>query len=38
MMKENLPNMAKELEMQVQEAQDPKEVGPEEEHTNAHHH
>ena len=33
----NFPNLAKELDMQVQEAQSPKEVGPKEEHTKAHH-
>ena len=27
-MKENFPNLAKEIDMQVQEAQSPKEVGP----------
>ena len=37
-MKENFPNLAKEIDFQeVQEAQNPKEVGPEEEHTEAHH-
>ena len=41
-MKENLPNLAKEIEFQeVQEAQraslGPKEVGPKEKHTKAHH-
>ena len=37
-MKENFLNLAKELDFQeVQEAQSPKEVGPEEEHTKAHH-
>ena len=36
-MKENFPNLAKETDMQVQEAQSPKEVGPKEEHTKAHH-
>ena len=36
-MKENFPNLAKEIDMQVQEAQSPKEVGPKEPHTKAHH-
>ena len=37
-MKENFPNLAKETDFQeVQEAQSPKEVGPKEEHTKAHH-
>ena len=37
-MKENFPSLAKEIDFQeVQEAQSPKEVGPEEEHTKAHH-
>ena len=37
---ENFPNLAKEIDFQeVQEAQkSPKEVGPKEEHTKAHHH
>ena len=38
-MKENFPNLAKEIDFQeVQEAQNPKEVGPKEGHTKAHHH
>ena len=38
-MKENFPNLAKEIDFQeVQEAQSPKEVGPKEEHTKGHHH
>ena len=38
-MKENFPNLAKEIDFQeVQEAQSPKEVGPKEELTKAHHH
>ena len=38
-MKENFPNLAKEIDFQeVQEAQSPKEVGPKEDHTKAHHH
>ena len=37
-MKENLPNLAKEIDFQeVQEAQRPKEVGPKEEHKKGHH-
>ena len=37
-MKENFPNLAKEIDFQeVQEDQSPKEVGPKEEHTKAHH-
>ena len=36
---ENFPNLAKEINFQeVQEAQSPKEVGPKEAHTKAHHH
>ena len=35
-MKENFPNLLKELDMQVQDAQSPKEVGPKEAHTKAH--
>ena len=34
-MKENFPNLVKEIDFQ--EAQSPKEVGPKEEHTKAHH-
>ena len=38
-MKENFPHLAKEIDFQeVQEVQSPKEVGPKEEHTKAHHH
>ena len=37
-MKEKFPNVAKEIDFQeVQEAQSPKEPGPKEEHTKAHH-
>ena len=37
-MKENFPNLVKEIDFQeVQEAQSPKEVGPKEAHTKAHH-
>ena len=36
--KENFPNLAKEIDLQeVQEAQSPKEAGPKEEYTTAHH-
>ena len=37
-MKENFPNLVKEIDFQeVQEAQSPKQVGPKETHTKAHH-
>ena len=37
-MKENFPDLAKEIDFQeVQEAQSPKEIGPKEAHTKAHH-
>ena len=37
-MKENFPNLAKEIDFQeVLEAQSPKKVGPKETHTKAHH-
>ena len=37
-MKENFPNLSQEIDFQeVQEAQSPKEVGPKEAHTKAHH-
>ena len=37
-MKENFPNLARETDFQeVQEAQSPKELGPKEAHTKAHH-
>ena len=37
-MKENFPNLAKEIDLQkVQDTQTPKEVGPMEAHTKAHH-
>ena len=37
-MKENVPNLAKEIDFrEVQEAQSPKEAGPKEKHTKAHH-
>ena len=35
-MKENFPNLAKEIDMQIQEAQSPKQVGPKEDHTKTH--
>ena len=38
-MKENFPNLEKEIDFQeVQEAWSPKQIGPEEAHTKAHHH
>ena len=36
-MKENFPNLVKELDIQVLEAQNPKQVGPKEDHTKTHH-
>ena len=36
-MKENFPNVAKEIDTQLQGAQSFKEVGPKEEHTKTHH-
>ena len=36
-MKENFPNLAKEIDMQIQEAQSPKQVGPKEDNTKTHH-
>ena len=37
-MKENFPNLAKEIDFQeLQEAECPKEIGPKEEHTKADH-
>ena len=36
-MKENFPSLAKEIDMQVQEIQSPKEIGPKEEHAKTHH-
>ena len=36
-MKENFPNISKEIDIQVQEAQSPKQVGPTEDHTKTHH-
>ena len=37
-MKENFPNMVKEIDMQVHaSSESPKEVGPKEEHTKTHH-
>ena len=37
MMKENFPNLVREIDLQVQEAQSPKKVGPKEDHTKTHH-
>ena len=36
-MKENFPNLAKKIDIQAQDAQSPKEVGPKEAHAKAHH-
>ena len=36
-MKENFPNLVKEIDIQVQETQSPKQVGPKEDHTKTHH-
>ena len=36
-MKEYFPNLEKEIDTQVQEAQSPKQVGPKEDHTKTHH-
>ena len=36
-MKKNFPNLVKELDMQVQDAQSPKEVGSKQKHTKTHH-
>ena len=36
-MKENFPNLVKEIDIQVQKAQSPKQVGRKEEHTKTHH-
>ena len=35
-MKQNFPNLTKEIDIQVQEAQSPKQVGPKEDHTKTH--
>ena len=37
-MKENLPNLVKEVDMQAQEAQSPKQDGCKEAHSKMHHH
>ena len=37
-MRENFPHLAKEIDIQVQEARSPKEIGPKEDHTKTHHH
>ena len=34
---ENFPNLVKEIYMQVQEAQSPKQIGPKEDHPKTHH-
>ena len=36
-MKENFPNLVKEIDIQVQEAQSPKQGGPKEDHTKTYH-
>ena len=36
LMKENFPNLVKEIHIQVQEAQSPKQVGPKEAHIKTH--
>ena len=36
-MKENFPNLVKKIDIEVQEAQSPKQVGPKEDHTKTHH-
>ena len=36
-MKENFPNLVKEIDIQVQKAQSPKQVGPKYDHTKIHH-
>ena len=36
-MKDNFPTLAKEIDMEVQKAQSPKEVGSKEEHPKTHH-
>ena len=36
-MKKNFPNLVKEIDIQVQEAQSPKQVGPKEDHTKTYH-
>ena len=35
-MKDNFPNLTKEIDKQVQEAHSPKEIGPKEEHSKSH--
>ena len=37
LMKENFPNLVKEIDMQVQEAQSPKQIGCKETHSKTHH-
>ena len=36
-MKENFPNLVKDIDIQVQETESPKQVGPKEDHPNTHH-
>ena len=36
-MKENFPNLVKEIDIQVREAQSPKQVRPKEDHNKTHH-
>ena len=36
-MKKNFPNLVKEIDIQVQEAQSPKQDGPKEDHTKTYH-
>ena len=36
-MKDNFPNLVKEIDIQVQKAQSPKQVGPKEAHPKTHH-
>ena len=36
-MEDNFPNLVKEIDMQFQEAQSPKQDGPKEDHTKTHH-
>ena len=36
-MNENVPNLVKEIAIQIQEAESPTEIGPKKEHTKTHH-
>ena len=36
-MRENFPNLVKEIDIQMQEAESPKQVGPKENHMKTHH-